>query len=79
MPKTLNIENLECAQWRQAIALGDFKRGKAYADQGRSSVLQLQGATVTAQCKGSAGQTYLQTITLLDKSNYYDINLQLVL
>ncbi len=74
MPKTLNIENLECAQWRQAIALGDFKRGKAYADQGRSSVLQLQGATVTAQCKGSAGQTYLQTITLLDKSNYYDIN-----
>ncbi len=74
MPKTLNIENLECAQWRQAIALGDFKRGKAYADQGRSSVLQLQGATVTAQCKGSAGQTYLQTITLVDKNSYYDIN-----
>lgn len=74
MPKTFNIENLECAQWRQAIAHGDFKRGKAYADQGRSSVLQLQGATITAQCKGSAGQTYLQTITLVDKNSYYDVN-----
>ncbi|MDY0248986.1 MAG: DEAD/DEAH box helicase [Pseudomonas sp.] len=74
MPNTLDIENLQCSQWRQAIQLGDFQRGKKYAEQGRSTVLQLQNCTLTAQCKGSAGQTYLQTITLLAQSNYYDIN-----
>ena len=74
MPKPLNIESLQCSQWRQAISLGDFQRGKIYAEQGRSSVLQLQDCTLTAQCKGSAGQTYLQTITLLAKDAYYDIN-----
>lgn len=70
----LDINHLQCSQWRQAIQLGDFQRGKAYCAQGRSSVLQVQGATITAQCKGSAGQTYLQTITLLAKEQHYDIN-----
>ena len=71
---SLNINQLQCAQWRQAIQLGDFQRGKAYAERGRSTVLHLNDATITAQCKGSAGQTYLQTITLLAKDGYYDIN-----
>lgn len=70
----LDINHLQCAQWRQAIQLGDFQRGKAYAAQGRSTVLHTQGPKLTAQCKGSAGQTYLQTITLLAKADYYDIN-----
>ena len=74
MPKPLNIQQLQCSDWRQAIALGDFQRGKNYAEQGRSNVLQLQGTTLTAQCKGSAGQTYLQTISLLAQDGYYDIN-----
>lgn len=74
MPKLLNIDNLQCAQWRQAIALGDFQRGKAYAAQNRSTVLNLQDNTLTAQCKGSAGQTYLQTITLVERDGHYDIN-----
>lgn len=74
MPNPLDINNLQCAQWRQAIAHGDFQRGKVYAAQNRSSVLHTQDSTLTAQCKGSAGQTYLQTITLLGKDGYYDIN-----
>ncbi len=74
MSKTLNIDNLQCAQWRQAIQLGDFQRGKAYAAQNRSTVLNLQDSTLTAQCKGSAGQTYLQTITLLARDGHYDVN-----
>lgn len=74
MPKPLDIKNLHCSQWRQAIKLGDFQRGKSYAEQGRSSVLHTQDASLTAQCKGSAGQTYLQTITLLAQDGYYDIN-----
>lgn len=74
MSKTLNIDNLQCAQWRQAIQLGDFHRGKAYAAQNRSTVLNLQDSTLTAQCKGSAGQTYLQTITLLARDGHYDVN-----
>lgn len=74
MLKPLDIANLQCAQWRQAIQLGDFQRGKSYADQGRSTVLQLQNFTLTAQCKGSAGQTYLQTITLLNQATHYDVN-----
>jgi len=74
MPKLLDIQNLQCSQWRQAIQLGDFQRGKDYAARGRSSVLQLQNSTLTAQCKGSAGQTYLQTITLLTQDTHYDIN-----
>lgn len=74
MPSPLDINNLQCAQWRQAIAHGDFQRGKVYAAQNRSSVLHIQDSTLTAQCKGSAGQTYLQTITLLAKDGYYDIN-----
>ncbi len=74
MLKPIDIDNLQCSQWRQAIQLGDFQRGKAYAEQARSTVLQLQDATLTAQCKGSAGQTYLQTITLLAQDGYYDIN-----
>ena len=74
MPSPLDINNLQCAQWRQAIAHGDFQRGKVYAAQNRSSVLHTQDSTLTAQCKGSAGQVYLQTITLLVKDGYYDIN-----
>ena len=74
MPSPLDINNLQCAQWRQAIAHGDFQRGKVYAAPNRSSVLHTQDSTLTAQCKGSAGQTYLQTITLLAKDGYYDIN-----
>lgn len=74
MPKLLDIHNLQCAQWRQAIGHGDFQRGKAYAAQGRSSVLQVQGSTLLARCKGSAGQTYQQDIVLLPQDGYYDIN-----
>lgn len=74
VPMSLDINNLQCSQWRQAIQLGDFQRGKAYAAQGRSTVLHIQDTTLTAQCKGSAGQTYLQTIALLAKDGYYDIN-----
>ncbi len=74
MPKSLDIANLQCSQWRQAIQLGDFKRGQGYAEHNRSTVLQLQDSTITAQCKGSAGQTYLQTITLLDQDIHYDVN-----
>ena len=74
MPKFLNIDNLKSSQWRQAIQQGNFQRGKTYAEQGRSTVLQLQDITLTAQCKGSAGQTYLQTITFLTQDGYYDIN-----
>ncbi|MDD2221932.1 MAG: DEAD/DEAH box helicase [Pseudomonas sp.] len=74
MSELLDLHNLQCPQWRQAIQLGDFKRGKDYAAQGRSSVLHVQDSTLTAQCKGSAGQTYLQTITLLAQDGYYDVN-----
>ena len=74
MPQSLDIDSLECAQWRQAIQQGDFQRGKTYAEQGRSIVLQLQDRMLTAQCKGSTGQTYLQTITLLEQDNHYDVN-----
>src|SRR5690554_1693382 len=74
MPKTLDIDHLQCAQWRQAIQLGDFQRGKAYAAQSRSTVINLQDNTLTAQCRGSAGQTYLQTITLVQRDEHYDIN-----
>ncbi len=74
MPQSFDIDHLQCAQWRQAIQLGDFQRGKAYAAQNRSTVLNLQDSTLTAQCQGSAGQTYLQTITLVERNDRYDIN-----
>ena len=74
VPMPLDINFLQCSHWRQAIQHGDFQRGKAYAAQGRSTVLHTQGTVLTAQCKGSAGQTYLQTITLLAKTDRYDIN-----
>ena len=74
MPNTLDLQNLHCAQWRQAIQPGDFKRGKAYASQGRSTLLQLQGTTLTAHCRGSVEKSYKQSITLLPQQGYYDIN-----
>ena len=74
MPNTLDLQNLHCAQWRQAIQPGDFKRGKAYAAQGRSTLLQLQGTTLTAQCRGSVEKSYKQSISLLPQDGYYDIN-----
>lgn len=74
MSKPLDIHNLQCAQWRQAFQPGDFKRGKAYAAQQRSTLLHLQDFTLTARCKGSAKQSYTQSIQLLPQTDYYDIN-----
>lgn len=70
----LDIHTLHFSQWRQAVALATFQRGKTYAAQGRSTLLHLQDATLTALCKGSAGQTYKQTIQLIAQDNYYDLN-----
>ncbi|HHX34629.1 MAG TPA: DEAD/DEAH box helicase [Gammaproteobacteria bacterium] len=71
---TLDINNLKCSQWRQAIQPGDFKRGQAYAAQNRSTLLHLQDTTLTAHCRGSVEQNYQQNITLLAQDGYYDIN-----
>ena len=74
MPNSLDIHNLALAQWRQAMRTGDFQRGKAYAAQGRSTVVHLQGNRLTARCSGSAGRVYQQNIALLPQADYYDIN-----
>lgn len=74
MPDSLDIHHLSLSQWRQAIRTGDFQRGKAYAAQGRSTVVQLQGKQLKARCTGSAGRVYQQNITLLPQNGYYDIN-----
>ena len=71
---TLDINQLQCAQWRQAFANGDFKRGKAYAAQGRSTLVSLQEQTLKARCRGSVEKSYQQRITLLAQAGYYDIN-----
>ncbi|QXI49503.1 DEAD/DEAH box helicase [Pseudomonas anuradhapurensis] len=51
--------------WVKFIEAGALARGRNYAAQERTRILSQHGATVEAICKGSAGQTYQQTIQLL--------------
>nr|WP_189665573.1 SNF2-related protein [Pseudomonas oryzicola] len=51
--------------WVKFIEAGALARGRTYAAQERTRILSQHGATVEATCKGSAGQTYQQTIQLL--------------
>ena len=51
--------------WVDFIEAGALARGRNYAEQERSRILSQQGPKVEAICKGSAGQTYQQTIQLV--------------
>ncbi|MEB6590373.1 MULTISPECIES: DEAD/DEAH box helicase [Pseudomonas] len=51
--------------WVDFIEAGALARGRNYAEQERSRILSQQGPKVEAICKGSAGQTYQQTIKLV--------------
>ncbi|MGY4523275.1 DEAD/DEAH box helicase [Pseudomonas sp. TE21394] len=51
--------------WVRFIEAGVLARGRDYAAQERTRILSQHGATVEASCKGSAGQTYQQTIQLV--------------
>ncbi|MFJ4066375.1 SNF2-related protein [Pseudomonas sp. NPDC089996] len=50
--------------WQMGFDRKTLRRGQDYADEDRSEIVSIFGMTIRAQCKGSAGRTYHQRITL---------------
>ncbi|UTL82710.1 DEAD/DEAH box helicase [Pseudomonas putida] len=57
--------------WVDFIDAGALARGRKYAAQERTRILSLQGHSIEAMCRGSAGQIYHQDIKLV--LNYGDL------
>ncbi|SDQ02097.1 DEAD/DEAH box helicase [Ectopseudomonas guguanensis] len=60
----LDIHHLRQEDWRSEFGAGDLRRGQGYAEEKRSKLLSLKDNSLLANCRGSAGQTYQQRITL---------------
>jgi SNF2 family DNA or RNA helicase len=50
--------------WTMSFDRKTLRRGRDYADEGRSAIVSILGMTIRAECTGSAGRTYYQRITL---------------
>ncbi|WP_240349727.1 DEAD/DEAH box helicase [Pseudomonas putida] len=50
--------------WQIGFDRRTLRRGQEYADEDRSEIVSILDMTIRAQCKGSAGRTYYQRITL---------------
>ncbi|MFI8479847.1 DEAD/DEAH box helicase [Pseudomonas sp. NPDC078700] len=70
----LNILHLSQDNWRSTFDAGHFRRGLGYAEQARSTLLNLTDNRLLASCKGSSGQTYQQRINLFPTVHGWSIN-----
>ena len=63
---TPTIDSLTDGELRRAFDAGSFSRGKAYAHAGRVSVLSIDedGASATAEVRGSGPQVYQTTVEI---------------
>ena len=60
----LDLRHLRRADWAHAFGEGSLARGTAYAGQGRSTLFKAEDGQVLAECLGSGGSRYRQTIQL---------------
>lgn len=70
----LNIRRLSQDNWRSVFDAGHFRRGMGYAQDTRSTLLNITDNTLLASCKGSSGQTYQQRINLFPTVHGWSIN-----
>ncbi|WP_339510937.1 DEAD/DEAH box helicase [Pseudomonas sp. RL_15y_Pfl2_60] len=70
----LNILQLNQDNWRSTFDAGHFRRGLGYAEETRSTLLNLTDNSLLASCKGSSGQIYQQRIKLFPTVHGWSIN-----
>ncbi len=71
---TLDLHHLRLQDWRQAIASGDFQRGRLYADEERIQNLRFEAGELLAECRGSGWQRYRQRIRLIAREGRWDVD-----
>lgn len=71
----MSITSLRPALWRHAFSTATFIRGKKYAEQEKSRLLNVDGSQITACCEGSAQAPYQQKIRLeLNDQQQFDVD-----
>ncbi|MFT0211233.1 DEAD/DEAH box helicase [Pseudomonas sp. F1_0610] len=71
----MSITSLRPALWRHAFSTATFIRGKKYAEQNKSRLLQVNGCKIQACCDGSQEIPYQQTIQLeLNDQQQFDVD-----
>lgn len=64
-----DIRGVTQRDWLERFEGGCVVRGRRYAEQGRSSLLAIEGQILKARCRGSEEHDYRQSIRLQPRSN----------
>ena len=70
---SLDLNHLRLRDWRHDFGPGDFRRGKAYAEELRTHNLRIEQGLLLSECLGSSRQRYRQRIRLVEHNGLWDV------